>query len=58
MTEYLVRWEINIEADSFEEAAEKALEIQRNPLSIATVFDVSYTDGGMSGCKRVDLLEK
>lgn len=40
MSDFLVRWEINIEADSPREAAENALEIQRDPSSIATVFNV------------------
>ena len=40
MTEYRVRWEIDIEADSPREAAEKALAIHRKPDSIAAVFDV------------------
>lgn len=41
MQEYLVCWHINIQADSPQEAAEKALEIQRDPTSLATVFEVS-----------------
>ena len=40
MRDFLVRWEINIEADSPREAAENALQIQRDPPSIATVFKV------------------
>lgn len=35
---YRVIWEIDIDADSPTEAAEKALEIQRDPNSSATVF--------------------
>ena len=35
-----VIWEIDLDADSQREAAEKALAIHRNPESIATVFDV------------------
>lgn len=42
MTQYLVKWEIDIEADSPMEAAEKALEIQRDPDSIATCFKVIH----------------
>lgn len=38
--EYTVRWEIQIEADSPEAAACKALEIQRDVTSTATVFEV------------------
>lgn len=38
--EYRVKWEIDIDADSPQEAARAALKIQRDPSSIATVFDV------------------
>ncbi len=38
---YHVHWEIDLVADSPREAAERALAIQRDPESIATVFDVS-----------------
>jgi hypothetical protein len=38
--EYRVKWEIDIEAKNPEEAAKKALEIQRDPKSIATYFSV------------------
>lgn len=37
---YLVRWNIDIFATSPEEAAAQALEIQRDPASLATVFEV------------------
>jgi len=40
MMNYRVSWEMDIEADSPREAAERALEIQRRPDSIATVFSV------------------
>jgi len=40
MTSYRVSWEIDVEADSPREAAEKALEIQKRPDSTATVFRV------------------
>lgn len=52
MPEYLVQWEINISAESPEAAAAKALEIQRDPNSIATVFDVTDEDGRTA---RIDL---
>lgn len=45
MPEYRVKWEIDIEADSPREAAEKALAIHRNPDSIATVFDIKEDKG-------------
>lgn len=44
MPEYLVTWEINVDADSPKEAAEEALRIQRDPDSIALVFVVRETD--------------
>ena len=40
MTLYLVRWEIDIEADSALRAAQEALNIQRDKDSIATIFKV------------------
>jgi hypothetical protein len=46
-TTYRVRWMIDVEAESREEAARKALAIQQRPVreSIAHVFDVqSHTE--------------
>jgi hypothetical protein len=40
MMSYRVFWEIDIDADSPREAAEKALEIQRRPDSTTTAFSV------------------
>ena len=40
MTEFRVMWEIDIDADTPEEAARKALAIQRDPTSSAVVFNV------------------
>jgi hypothetical protein len=51
LTMYRVKWEIDIEAGSHEEAALKALQIQRDPSSIATVFDV--VEAGADGCNRL-----
>jgi hypothetical protein len=45
MMNYRVSWEIDIDADSPREAAERALEIQRRPDSIATVFTVRDETG-------------
>ena len=53
MNKYTVTWEIQIEADSHLEAAEKALEIQRDPDSIATVFEVTGDDD--EGPEPIDL---
>lgn len=45
MKVYFVTWCIDIfDANSPEEAARRALEIQRDPDSIATVFDVTEMD--------------
>lgn len=52
--EYHVIWEIDIHADSPQEAAKKALSIHRDPESIATVFDVIDEDFETT---RVDLSE-
>lgn len=43
MREYMVHWSIELTADSPEEAARQALEIQRDPDSLATVFHVMTT---------------
>jgi len=40
MAMYKVRWEIDVDARSHREAARKALKIQRDPESLATVFEV------------------
>lgn len=54
---YRVRWEIDIEAGSEWEAAEKARAIQLDPGSIATVFDVAmHADSGLlPDHKTIDL---
>lgn len=41
MTEYLVRWEINVTADSCVEAAQRAQAMQRDPETTATFYEVS-----------------
>ncbi len=38
---YTVTWTVDIEASCADEAATKALEMQRDPESIATVFEVT-----------------
>lgn len=50
-----VMWRIDLDADTPEEAARKALAIQRKPDSMATVFDVTGEDGETV---RVDLDEE
>ena len=42
--EYLVTWSIEVTADSPRAAAEQALEIQRDPNSLATCFMVAGGD--------------
>ncbi len=62
MKSYLVRWEIDMEADSPEEAATKALIVQRDqdPENSATVFDVGEkgTSGLAKSWKRIDLSKR
>jgi hypothetical protein len=55
MTTYSIKWEIEIDAKTPEEAARKAFEIHRDPASMATVFDVYDKEGNYT---RVDLLER
>lgn len=44
MTHYVARWEIDVYADSPADAVWHALDIQRNPESIATIFEVIDSD--------------
>lgn len=58
MPEYNVRWEIEIYADSAKQAAKEALKIQRDPKSIALVFEVGAVDSlGVKQRKTIDLLK-
>ena len=41
MTTYRVRWEIDVDAESPEDAAQQALEIQRDETSSATCFTIA-----------------
>lgn len=50
--EYRVTWIIDLDAESFEDAAREALEIQRDPNSIATHFVVRDENGRT---KEIDL---
>jgi len=52
--EYLVTWQIEIEADTEHEAAQAARKIQLDPRNHATVFDVAGDNGDTV---QVDLLE-
>jgi len=51
--EYTVTWRIEVDADSPEHAARTALEMQRDPDSLATHFEVVAPDGRVV---EVDLL--
>lgn len=52
---FIVEWRIDIDADNAREAAAKALEIQRDPASLATCFTV-FDEAGDTFA--VDLLEE
>lgn len=56
MTTYRVTWTIDLDAASPQEAAEKALAIQRDPNSIAQVFEVHEDKRGK--LHTIDLQEK
>jgi hypothetical protein len=53
MPTYYVKWEIDIDAENHEEAAREALAIQRDPGSIATVFDVRLAARRHARLKRI-----
>jgi hypothetical protein len=55
MKTYTVKWTIEIDSETPEEAARETLEIQRDPASLATVFDIYDEEGN---CTRIDLLER
>lgn len=55
MSFYRVAWTIDVEADDPVSAARKALEIQRDPESIATCFEVRAGNG--SPTFEVDILD-
>lgn len=56
MPQYLVKWEIDIEADSPKEAAYEAWKIQQRHDSEALVFDVVTQATGKE--EKIDLLEE
>lgn len=51
---YRVTWTIEVEADYARAAARRALEIQRNPESIATVFEVEDIETGKTHTVDLD----
>jgi hypothetical protein len=57
MSHYLVRWEIDVYADTPEQAAQEALAIQRDAESTATVFEVLDVTASGPGV-RVEVTEQ
>ena len=55
MRMYKVRWEIDVDAEDPQAAARKALQIQRDPNSTATVFDMNDAAYARNECTRVDI---
>lgn len=59
MNSYTVVWRIDILAKTAEDAARQALDIQRDPFSFATVFEVSeFGWPGDVECIDVDALNE
>lgn len=56
MFKFHVSWEIELEADTPEEAVRKALEAQRDNTSLATIFNVINRQTGV--LYEIDLSEK
>lgn len=56
MTSYRVTWTIDVDAENATAAAREALEIQRDPNSIATVFEVKSPAGHRA--RVIDLTDK
>jgi hypothetical protein len=57
MPSFHISWEIELNAADEVDAARKALAIQRDPNSIATVFDVINQDECAPVMARIDLTE-
>lgn len=55
MNEYRVKWEIDIEAESEEDAAKIAFDIQNEPEHIATIFEVLQHNMNEDGTKTIDI---
>jgi hypothetical protein len=54
MNSYVVTWEIDLEAETPEDAARQARAAQTRPDTLATVFTVTDVDGNQT---QVDLTE-
>lgn len=57
MTMYHIQWEIDLDANSPREAAERAMRLLRLPFTTATVFDVIEHDSDGESV-RIDLEEE
>jgi hypothetical protein len=55
VTAYRVFWVVDVDADTPEQAARLAREIQLDPTSTATVFDVAEAADFVLGTTRVDV---
>lgn len=53
MSEYVVKWQLEIEADSHQEAAMYARKIQLDPNSEATFFYVALADSEGRGSRKL-----
>ena len=54
---YLVRWEIDIDAESPREAAEQARAIQQRPDNAATFYEVTAPDGDPDDADKRTLVD-
>ena len=55
--EYLVKWEIVVDADTKKEAAQRALEMQRDSQSLSTVFEVAEFNYPGDEFEEIDVTE-
>ena len=53
--EYLVKWEIVIDAGTKQEAAERALEMHRDDQSLSTVFEVGEFNNVNDKMEEIDV---
>ena len=60
MPDYVVRWEIGVQAENPRKAAQEAAQIMQDPASIATVFEVfKQSKRGVSKRpERIDLADR
>ena len=58
--QFRVRWEIDVFAENYRDAAEKALRAQRDKESIATVFEIGLVNpktDRVSKIQEIDLMD-